>query len=201
MSYDDDDTDMERGMAAVAERVCELQAERDKLRSALLTAMDALALAQTCHGATLLSDPPQDAWKARSVSDKIRAALVAGRAATGVEPCPRGADKPEPTCTNRHQCWEPCGELGHSAEYARPADPEAAKRINDALGVASGFGPKLKCPFCSEEWHEAIARVPVDPCPGCERGGTCNTAECGRKQSSELMRLYGTSGVQGGGNG
>ena len=36
------------------------------------------------------------------------------------EPCPRGADKPEPTCTNRHQCWEPCGELGKSEEHVRP---------------------------------------------------------------------------------
>jgi hypothetical protein len=33
--------------------------------------------------------------------------------------------------------------------------------------------------------------VPADPCPQCERGGTCNTPECGRKRSSELMRAYG----------
>ena len=31
-----------------------------------------------------------------------------------------------------------------------------------------------------------------DPCPQCERGGTCNTVGCGRKTSSELMALYGT---------
>jgi hypothetical protein len=50
------------------------------------------------------------------------------------EPCPRGKDKPEHSCTNRHQCWEPCGELGKSAEHARPGrtDPETVKRI---LGV------------------------------------------------------------------
>jgi hypothetical protein len=53
---------------------------------------------------------------------------------SGVEPCPCGADKPEPTCTNRHQCWEPCGELGKSAEHVRVGhtDPEQVKRI---LGV------------------------------------------------------------------
>jgi hypothetical protein len=38
---------------------------------------------------------------------------------TPCEPCPRGNDKPEPTCTNRHQCWEPCGELGKSEEHVR----------------------------------------------------------------------------------
>lgn len=43
----------------------------------------------------------------------------------GVEPCPRGDDKPEPTCANRHQCWEPCGELGKSAEHT-VAVPESA---------------------------------------------------------------------------
>lgn len=32
---------------------------------------------------------------------------------------------------------------------------------------------------------------PADPCPHCERGGTCNTPECGRKRSSELMSAYG----------
>jgi hypothetical protein len=41
-------------------------------------------------------------------------------------PCPRGANKPEPTCTNRHQCWEPCGELGKSAERARPVGVASA---------------------------------------------------------------------------
>lgn len=44
-----------------------------------------------------------------------------GGQASAPEPCPRGADRPEPSCTNRHQCWEPCGELGHSAEHARIA--------------------------------------------------------------------------------
>lgn len=37
------------------------------------------------------------------------------------------------------------------------------------------------------------AAPPADPCPQCERGGVCNTIECGRKRSSELMRLYGTA--------
>lgn len=35
------------------------------------------------------------------------------------EPCPRGADKLEETCVNRHQCWEPCGELGHDERFVR----------------------------------------------------------------------------------
>jgi hypothetical protein len=43
--------------------------------------------------------------------------------------------------------------------------------------------------------HSRSAALPADPCPHCERGGTCDTAFCGRKRSSELMRLYGTAGV------
>jgi hypothetical protein len=47
--------------------------------------------------------------------------------ASGVEPCPRGADKPESTCTNRHQCWEPCGELGKSEEHARAVGVDTSR--------------------------------------------------------------------------
>jgi hypothetical protein len=28
-------------------------------------------------------------------------------------------------CTNAAQCWEPCGELGHSAEHAIIGDEQA----------------------------------------------------------------------------
>jgi len=47
------------------------------------------------------------------------------------EPCPRGVDKPEESCTNRHQCWEPCGELGQSEEhaYARGRKIEEQSRV------------------------------------------------------------------------
>lgn len=34
-------------------------------------------------------------------------------------------------------------------------------------------------------------RLPADPCPQCMPGGTCATVICGRKCSSDLMRLYG----------
>jgi len=39
--------------------------------------------------------------------------------AAPAEPCPKGDDRPEKDCTNRHQCWEPCGELGNDVRYAR----------------------------------------------------------------------------------
>jgi hypothetical protein len=41
--------------------------------------------------------------------------------------CPRGDARPEPSCTNRHQCWEPCGELGHSLEHAAVAPGQNSK--------------------------------------------------------------------------
>lgn len=34
-------------------------------------------------------------------------------------PCQNAASMGEHACKNRAQCWEPCGELGHSAEHAR----------------------------------------------------------------------------------
>ena len=33
--------------------------------------------------------------------------------------CPNATHMAEHVCKNRQQCWEPCGELGHSEEHAR----------------------------------------------------------------------------------
>lgn len=49
------------------------------------------------------------------------------------EPCPRGADKPEALCTNRHQCWEPCGELGKDERFAVAAGPEHTAAVDAAV--------------------------------------------------------------------
>lgn len=38
----------------------------------------AFILARDSHGVSLLTDPPQDAWKARRVDEAIRSALAAG---------------------------------------------------------------------------------------------------------------------------
>jgi Lar family restriction alleviation protein len=58
------------------------------------------------------------------------------------EPCPRGKDKPEHSCTNRHQCWEPCGELGKSAEHARPGRTDPAE-VDRLLGIERARGVVL----------------------------------------------------------
>ena len=43
----------------------------NKRKQALRTALNALNLAQGCHGVMLLSDPPKDAWKYHNVSTVI----------------------------------------------------------------------------------------------------------------------------------
>lgn len=56
--------------------------------------------------------------------------------------CPDAAHMGEHACTNRAQCWEPCGELGHSEEHAQAIHPddEAVDRfaavLKDKLTVA-----------------------------------------------------------------
>jgi hypothetical protein len=60
--------------------------------------------------------------------------------------CPDGAHMGEHACTNRSQCWEPCGELGHSEEHAQAIHPddEAVDRfaavLKDKLTVARAKG-------------------------------------------------------------
>lgn len=48
------------------------------------------------------------------------------------EPC-NNKEMGEHACSDRSQCWEPCGELGHSAEHARPAPQEVQDMVNQAL--------------------------------------------------------------------
>lgn len=42
------------------------------------------------------------------------------------QPCPDGANMGEYACGDRSQCWEPCGELGKSAQHAQPASKRPA---------------------------------------------------------------------------
>jgi len=61
-----------------------------------------------------------------------------GRLVTAAKPEPcRDKTRAIPGCKNRHQCWEPCGELGHRAEHARPAPKETQDAVNAALGLAA----------------------------------------------------------------
>lgn len=41
---------------------------------------------------------------------------------TKSETCPDAARMKDHACANRHQCWEPCGELGKSPDHARPVE-------------------------------------------------------------------------------
>ncbi len=51
------------------------------LRDAAQQALKAMRLAASNHDVMLLSDPPQDAWKARNVAGELSAALTALEAA------------------------------------------------------------------------------------------------------------------------
>lgn len=73
------------------------------------------------------------------------ARMVATLRGTLVDPLPAAQAKIPPpcihrigihACTNRLQCFEPCGELGHSAEHAK----QAPKEIQDAVNLAVGKG-------------------------------------------------------------
>jgi hypothetical protein len=65
-----------RGFAAEA-------AELRRLHTVNAELLEALQLALSAHGRMLMSDPPQDAWKAYGVEEKARAAIIK---ATEVKP-------------------------------------------------------------------------------------------------------------------
>lgn len=74
--------------------------------------------------------------------------------AGGSVPCPNEPLMGEYACKNRAQCWEPCGELGHSAEHARVApdqathlQPQDAKDArSDSVDLAGGAGGNVHAP-------------------------------------------------------
>jgi hypothetical protein len=76
-------------------------------------------------------------YAAPSNTDSVNSGL----ALTEGEPCPRGKQKPEPSCTNQHQCWEQCGELGHSAEHCVAAPPDLSARLDAKLGIVRRPSP------------------------------------------------------------
>lgn len=44
-------------------------------------------------------------------------------------PCPNAAHMGEFACTDKSQCWEPCGELGNDDRYVRRAPPHVTDEM------------------------------------------------------------------------
>ncbi|AVG40031.1 hypothetical protein [Achromobacter insolitus] len=123
--------------AAQAER----QRRADEL-SYIARLRDALILARDSHGICLLTDPPQDAWKARGVNEVIRAALSAQPAekpensSPSLTPSPREATASGSQETGNSRIAAQAGQLARAldalerltAECAR-ADAQAAKEL------------------------------------------------------------------------
>lgn len=66
------------------------------------------------------------------------------------EPCPRGKQRPEQSCTNRHQCWEPCGELGNSEKHVMVGRSIGDMRNSSAQGEREKLAAAMKNPTVSE---------------------------------------------------
>ena len=68
--------------------------------------------------------------------------------------CPDRERMGEHACANRHQCWEPCGELGKSEAHVRVASPEASAAVDAALGIS----PHSRCTSVRAEALEEAAK-------------------------------------------
>lgn len=74
----------------------------------------------------------------------LLARLEAAQEAPTAEPCPNAAHMGEHACLNRHQCFEPCGELGQSAEHAKPASKEVQGVVDLAVGKGAPVDERAK---------------------------------------------------------
>lgn len=55
------------------------------------------------------------------LSDYAAASALLEKVLAAPRACPNAVHMAEHACADKTQCWEPCGELGHSAEHARVA--------------------------------------------------------------------------------
>lgn len=101
-----------------------------------------------CEGSMVVACP-KCGGRYRCIAEDFIKALAAQPKAPEPGPvavgCLNAAHMGEHACKNRNQCWEPCGELGHSAELARVATPPGgaggsvgADSFNSAVADSGG---------------------------------------------------------------
>jgi len=84
-------------------------------------------------------------WKRKyeeqlAITDSLKRDLAAMQGHV-IQPCPAAEKMGEHACKNQHQCWEPCGALGHDERHCRPISVEEQSRadaITQALGDRRG---------------------------------------------------------------
>ena len=95
-------------------------------------------------------------------------------AASAVPPC-QNESMGQHACKNRAQCWEPCGELGHSAEHARVSrrtPPSAAMQPLTCIWTEQDDDdmPGTYASACGEMWSfndGGVVENNVRFCQGC----------------------------------
>lgn len=55
-------------------------------------------------------------------------------------------------CKNRNQCWEPCGVLGHSAEYCTSVAPPKSDNIKPCVDCVDSESIQ-PCEACNGGWR------------------------------------------------
>jgi hypothetical protein len=162
----------------------------DQLAEALRDVLAAVRGSNRLPETTMQAERALDAIRAaRKKAEAALSAYAAARGVTPCEPCHRGNDKPEPTCTNRHQCWEPCGEMGKSEEHVRVGRQstdgvKGMATVKESLtaGVPAfdlmqpcALGPggnplATECPRCKNPHHACDRNaLGVTPCDGSQR--------------------------------
>jgi hypothetical protein len=82
----------------------------------------------------------------------INSASDAAQPAPG--PCPLGKGcQRDPDCTNRHQCWEPCGELGNSEAHVRVYRAPDAAPAGEPKPLLAGEIAAMAHRICTEYRH------------------------------------------------
>lgn len=58
---------------------------------------------------------------------------MADAATINVFACPNAPYMGVHACSDRRQCWEPCGDLGHDPSHVRAATPEESAAVDAAF--------------------------------------------------------------------
>ncbi|MDB5814013.1 MAG: hypothetical protein JWN23_1130 [Rhodocyclales bacterium] len=90
--------------------------------------------------------------------------------------CPNAAHMGKHACKNRHQCWEPCGELGHSEKHARPMDGYLQELADESRRLGLYDVPKVN-PLCVAENCSLHPEIHQQPSPH-PPSRHCNCKDC-----------------------
>jgi hypothetical protein len=160
---DDDDIFITMTCLRAAKEIHELRTELAAIKQQEPVAWDVEESVLAIH--RILKSAASFSTREDALRSELKSVFQAGKAQpVQQEPCP-DKERDEYTCKNRHQCWEPCGELGKSEEHTQLA-PVQAKQLLEKVDEVQAQEQRKPC--------ASMPRCSINGASMCKCGDVCN---------------------------